>query len=94
MEGSIRECVTSLLGENAWNTISFFFNVKQVANYPEIFSKLLDNLFAEASSELQKRIAKTLLTKMGSSVPPLLKGTRLDAWYSENLKPAVSEFQD
>ncbi len=94
VENSVRESITKILGEDAWRAISFYFNVKQVAIHPETFAKLLDNLFGYVSRELQKAIVNSLLARIGSPIPPIVEGTRLDDWYASDFKPKTVEFQD
>jgi len=91
---SIYESIEATMGDDAWKAINFYFDTRSVARDPERFARLVDSLFGSNSSELQRRIVRTLLSKMGRPVPPIIEGTRLDDWYSGETKRSFSEFQD
>jgi hypothetical protein len=91
---AIYESVEATMGDEAWRALNFYFDTSSAARNPERFARLVDSLFGASSGELQRRIVRTLLSKMGRPVPPIIEGTRLDDWYSGHTKRSFSEFQD
>lgn len=66
---SVSETMSKILGETTWKSVNFFFDTKTAAREPEAFAALLDKVFGFTSKVLQKKIAETLLNKVGA-VPP------------------------
>ncbi len=91
---SVQGTVLGKLGVDAWKALNFYFDVRKVANSPETFTRLLGNLFGGRASDIEKMIVKDLLVRAGLPVPPVLESTRIDDFYSGNVKPKASEFQD
>jgi hypothetical protein len=66
---TVGETMSKVLGETAWRSINFFFDTKTAAREPERFAALLDKVFGFTSKVLQKKIAETLLNKVGAAPP-------------------------
>ena len=62
---SVSETMAKILGETTWKSVNFFFDTKTAAREPEAFAALLDKVFGFTSKVLQKKIAETLLNKVG-----------------------------
>jgi hypothetical protein len=66
---SVSETMAKILGETTWKSVNFFFDTKTAAREPEAFAALLDKVFGFTSKVLQKKIAETLLNKVGAVQP-------------------------
>jgi len=66
---SVSETMSRVLGTTTWKSINFFFDTKTAAREPEAFAALLDKVFGFTSKVLQKKIAETLLNKVGAAQP-------------------------
>jgi len=66
---SVSETMSKILGETTWKSVNFFFDTKTAAREPEAFAALLDKVFGFTSKVLQKKIAETLLNKVGAVQP-------------------------
>ncbi len=65
VESSVKEAMSKTLGGEVWKAISFYFDVKTVAQEPRTFAKVLDRLFGASSKILQQVIGEILLSKLG-----------------------------
>ncbi len=63
---SVMETMSKILGADTWKAINFFFDTKTAAHEPEAFATVLDKMFGLTSKVLQKKIAETLLRKVGA----------------------------
>jgi hypothetical protein len=66
---SVGEAMSKILGPTTWKSVTFFFDTKTAARKPEVFAGMLDKIFGLTSKVLQKEIAETILSKVGT-VPP------------------------
>jgi hypothetical protein len=66
---SVSETMSRILGSTTWKSVNFFFDTKTAAREPEAFAALLDKVFGLTSKVLQKKIAETLLNKVGATQP-------------------------
>src|SRR5712692_7458353 len=64
---SVKETMSKILGADTWKAINFFFDTKTAAHEPEAFASLLDKMFGLTSKVLQKKIAESLLSKVGAA---------------------------
>ena len=79
VRSSVQEAMSEMMGSEVWKAISFYFDVRTVAQDPGSFQKLLDKLFGLTSKVLQQSIGNTLLSKVGGeSDDP--KGKELKDW--------------
>ncbi|OLD10500.1 MAG: hypothetical protein AUI93_06895 [Crenarchaeota archaeon 13_1_40CM_3_52_10] len=66
---SVSETMSKILGATTWKSVNFFFDTKTAAREPEAFAALLEKVFGLTSKVLQKKIAETLLNKVGAVQP-------------------------
>ncbi len=64
---SVTETLSKILGADTWKAINFFFDTRTAAHEPEAFAAVLDKMFGLTSKVLQKKIAETLLDKVGAA---------------------------
>src|SRR2546425_11063351 len=66
---SVSETMSKILGATTWKSVNFFCDTKTAAREPEAFAALLEKVFGLTSKVLQKKIAETLLNKVGGVQP-------------------------
>jgi len=63
---SVAETMSKILGPETWKAINFFFDTRTASRESEAFAKLLDKMFGLTSKVLRKKIAESLLGKVGA----------------------------
>ena len=66
---SVSETMSKILGTTTWKSVNFFFDTKTAASEAEAFAAVLDKVFGFTAKVLQKKIAETLLNKVGAVQP-------------------------
>ena len=67
VHASFGESVSNMLGPQTWKAIQFYFDIRLMANEPEIFAGLLERLFGKSAKPLENMITETLFAKMGAT---------------------------
>ena len=68
VHASFGESISNILGPQTWKAIRFYFDVRLMANEPEIFAGLVERLFGKSAKPLENVIIETLFGKMGTKI--------------------------
>ena len=62
------ESVSNMLGPETCRAISFYFDIRLLANEPEIFAGVLERIFGASAKGLERMITDTLCARVGAKM--------------------------
>ena len=68
VQSCFSESVSDLLGSETWRAVSFYFDIKLLANEPEIFAGVLERIFGGTAKGLEKMITDSLFARVGATM--------------------------